>query len=258
MVTMNVMTVLSYIIWDVSPNLLHLERFSIRWYSLLVGLSILVGYQMMCYIAQKEAKPLKDLDILLSHIIVGFILGARLGHVLFYDLAYYAQHPLEIFLPVVFEPTFKFIGYRGLSSHGWGISILIAIYIYVNYAITTRLWPPRITIKKQRRAGQSYLWIADRLVIIVALGGCLGRIGNFMNSEIIGKPTQGQYGVLFARDVTQRIRESSDAIENVKITKSNEKLVKTDSHPPVDLTIAFRHNNLEEDTVRNFLENNII
>ena len=247
---------LDCIIWHGSPILLHLGKFEIRWYGLLFALGFLLGSQIMSYIFQKEERLLKDVDILTLHIVLGTIIGARLGNVLFYEFSYFSQHPLEIFLPVVFEPKLKFIGYQGFASHGAAIGILVAIYIYVNYSIDLHGWPPKLTIKKHRRAGQSYLWITDRLMIVVALAGCLIRIGNFMNSEVIGKPTHSHYGVLFVQDVTQQLRSSS-AIAGVKITKSNAKPTNDSSYLPVTLTVVFSHGSFEERAIRNFLEHNI-
>lgn len=188
---------------------------------------------------------------------LGTIVGARLRHVLFYDFSYYSQHPLEIFLPFVFTPTFKFTGYSGLASHGAAIGILTAIYIYVGYVVTTRVFPPKLIIKKQRRIGQSYLWVADRMMIVVALAGCLIRIDNFMNSEIIGKPTNNQHGILFARDTTHRLQKISSAIDSIKVTKGNAQVQYDGKYQPVILTIAFKHGGFEKGAIRNFLERNV-
>jgi phosphatidylglycerol---prolipoprotein diacylglyceryl transferase len=246
-----------YIIWDIDPILLHLGHLEVRWYGLLFALGFLLGRRLWSYFLQQEGKPLKDLDSLVLHIMLGTVIGARLGHVLFYDFAYFAQHPLEIFLPFSFAPTFKFTGYSGLASHGAAIGILTAIYIYVNYVITARIVPPKLIIKKRHGGGQSYLWVADRMMIVVALAGCLIRIGNFMNAEIIGKPTNNQHGVLFARDITHRLQKISNAIDSVKVIKSNDRVPNDDKYQPVILTIAFKHGSFEDKAIRNFVEHKI-
>jgi phosphatidylglycerol:prolipoprotein diacylglycerol transferase len=246
-----------YVIWDIDPILLHLGRFEVRWYGLLFALGFLLGRQLWYAFLQKEGKSTEDLDALVLHIMLGTIIGARLGHVLFYDFAYFSQHPLEIFLPFVFTPTFEFTGYSGLASHGAAIGILTAIYVYVNYVITTRIVPPKLIIKKQHRVGQSYVWVADRMMIVVALAGCLIRIGNLMNSEIIGKPTNNQYGVLFARDITHRLQKISNAIDSIKVTKCYDKVPNDGEYQPVILTIAFKHGGFDEGVIRHFLEHNI-
>jgi len=248
---------LHYIIWDINPVLLRLGSFGVRWYGLLFALSFLLGRQLWYYFLKKEGKPIGDLEALTLHIVFGTILGARLGHVLFYDFSYFAQHPLEIFLPFSFTPTFKFTGYAGLASHGAAIGILTAMYIYANYAITTHLVPPRLTIKKRTRVGQSYLWVADRMIIVVALAGCLIRIGNFMNSEIWGQPTHSQYGVLFARDVMHRLQSMSSAIDKVEVTKSPSIKPNDSDYQPIDLAISFKYGGFEEALIRRFLEKNV-
>ncbi|MCU0318188.1 MAG: prolipoprotein diacylglyceryl transferase [Amoebophilaceae bacterium] len=248
---------LNYVIWDISPILLPVGAFEVRWYGVLFATGFLLGRQLWHYFLKAEKKPIEDLDALVLHIMLGTVIGARLGHVLFYDFSYYSQHPLEIFLPFVFTPTFKFTGYSGLASHGAAIGILTAIYIYVNYVITLSLFPPKLTVKKQRRAGQSYLWIADRMMIVVALAGCLIRIGNFMNSEIIGKPTNNRQGVLFARNFAYRIQRSSKAIDKVQVTKSNTKAPHDAQYQPIIITVSFRHAGFEEKATRYFLEHDI-
>jgi phosphatidylglycerol---prolipoprotein diacylglyceryl transferase len=248
---------LYYVIWDINPILLPVGTFGIRWYGLLFAAGFLLGRQLWYYFLREEKKSVKDLDALVLHIMLGTVIGARLGHVLFYDFAYYSRHLLEIFLPFVFTPNFKFTGYSGLASHGAAIGILIAIYIYVNYVITLRFFPPKLMIKKQRRVGQSYLWVADRMMIVVALAGCLIRIGNFMNSEIMGQPTYNQEGVLFARHFTHRLQESSKAIDKVTIANSNTKAPHDAKYQPIVVTISFKDAGFEERVIRNFLEHNI-
>ncbi|MFM2428595.1 MAG: hypothetical protein RL012_479 [Bacteroidota bacterium] len=248
---------LYYVIWDINPVLLRLGAFEIRWYGLLFALGFLLGRQLWYHFLKEEGKPVNDLDGLVIHTMLGTIVGARLGHILFYDFSYYSQHPLEIFLPFVFTPAFRFTGYSGLASHGAAIGILTAIFIYAGYGVTMRIFPPKLIIKKQRRIGQSYLWVADRMMIVAALAGCLIRIGNFMNSEIIGKPTDNQHGVLFARDTTHRLQEISRAIDSIKVTKGNAQLQNDGKYQPIILTITFKHGGFEEGAIRNFLEHNV-
>jgi prolipoprotein diacylglyceryl transferase len=115
--------------------------------------------------------------------VLATLLGARLGHVLFYDWEYFRNHLLEIFLPFRFSPTFEFTGYQGLASHGAAISIIIAMYYYSKKILKRPL-----------------LWILDRIVIPVASGAIFVRLGNFFNSEIIGKETTSPFGIKFIRD----------------------------------------------------------
>jgi phosphatidylglycerol---prolipoprotein diacylglyceryl transferase len=157
--------------WDISPDIFSLGPITIRWYGLLFALSFLIGYQIMSVIFSKEKRPEQDLNDLVWYMILGTVIGARLGHCLFYNPGYYLSHPIEILE----------IWKGGLASHGAAIGILTAVYIYV-----------------RRRKDMSFLWTMDRIVITVALAGFFIRMGNLFNSEIIGKPTNGNWGFVFA------------------------------------------------------------
>ncbi len=133
-------------------------------------MSFLVGYQIMLVIFNKEKKSEQDLNDLVWVMILGTVLGARIGHCLFYNPSYYLRHPEEILQ----------IWKGGLASHGAAIGIMIAIYFYV-----------------RKRKDMTYLWIFDRIVITVALAGFFIRMGNLFNSEIIGKPTNSSWGFVF-------------------------------------------------------------
>jgi len=158
------------IYWDVSPDIFSLGPITIRWYGLFFAMSFLVGYQIMLVIFNEERKTEKDLNDLVWVMILGTVLGARLGHCLFYNPDYYLSHPIEILQ----------IWKGGLASHGAAVGILLALYFYV-----------------KNRKGITYLWIFDRVVITVALAGFFIRMGNLFNSEIIGKPTNGSWGFIF-------------------------------------------------------------
>jgi len=156
--------------WNVSPDIFSIGPITIRWYGLLFAMSFIVGYQIMVIIFKRENKSEHDLNDLVWYMILGTVLGARLGHCLFYNPDYYLSHPLEILQ----------IWKGGLASHGAGIGIITALILY--------------TRKKKEI---SFLWIMDRVVITVALSGFFIRLGNLFNSEIIGKPTNGNWGFVF-------------------------------------------------------------
>lgn len=158
------------IYWNVSPDIFSIGPITIRWYGLFFAISFLVGYQIMLVIFNREKKSEKDLNDLVWVMILGTVLGARLGHCLFYNPSYYLSHPLEILQ----------IWKGGLASHGAAVGIMIAIYFYV-----------------RNRKNITYLWIFDRVVITVALAGFFIRMGNLFNSEIIGKPTDSSWGFIF-------------------------------------------------------------
>jgi len=158
------------VIWDVSPDIFSIGPITIRWYGLLFATTFIVGYQIMMIIFKRENRSEHDLNDLVWYMILGTVLGARLGHCLFYNPDYYLSHPLEILQ----------IWKGGLASHGAGIGILTALYLYIH-----------------KRKSISFLWVTDRVVITVALSGFFIRMGNLFNSEIIGKPTDGNWGFVF-------------------------------------------------------------
>lgn len=159
--------------WNVSPEIIS-SPVSIRWYSLLFGLSFFLGYYIFVYVFKKEGKKLEDLDDLLIYMFAATVIGARLGHCLFYDFEYYfIQHPEEIFM----------IWQGGLASHGAIFTIVPAIYIFT-----------------RRHKGYSYFWLLDRISWVVALAATFIRLGNFFNSEIVGIPTDGSWGIIFVQN----------------------------------------------------------
>jgi len=162
---------LAYIIWNVAPDILHIGFITIRWYGILFACALGFGYVILMKIYKSEGKNEEDLDHLALYLIVGIVVGARLGHVIFYQPDYYYAHPLQILE----------IWHGGLASHGGAIGILIALYYYC---------------KKYK---QNMLWILDRLVIVTALGGSLIRIGNLFNSEILGIPSKLPWAFIFER-----------------------------------------------------------
>jgi prolipoprotein diacylglyceryl transferase len=165
---------LQYVIWDVNPEIFHIGAFSVRWYGLLFALGFLIGMQIMTHIFKQENKPVSDTDSLLIYMVVATILGARFGHFLFYEPEVLFKNPLEVILPP----------FAGLASHGAIISIMLALWLYSRR-------------KESRATGQSFLWVADRIVILVALAGACIRFGNLMNSEIVGRPTDVPWAFVF-------------------------------------------------------------
>lgn len=162
----------SSIYWDVSPIIFELGPFAVRWYGLLFALSFFLGFFIMRWIFRREQRPERDLDQLLLYMVAGTIIGARLGHVIFYDPGYYFSNPVEIIK----------VWRGGLASHGGAVGILIALYLYT-----------------RRRPDQPYLWLLDRIVIPVALAGSFIRLGNLFNSEILGVPADVPWAFVFAR-----------------------------------------------------------
>lgn len=169
-----------FINWDVSPEIFNLGGISIRYYGLLFALAFILGYRVEEKMFQSEGLPSAWLDKLWLYVAIATIVGARLGHCIFYDWAYYSEHPLEMILPVRFMPEFKFTGYQGLASHGAAIGIIAGLWYY-----------------SRKISKKSIFWILDRAVLPIALAGCFIRMGNLMNSEIVGVPTDVPWGFRF-------------------------------------------------------------
>ncbi|WP_027000696.1 prolipoprotein diacylglyceryl transferase [Eisenibacter elegans] len=178
---------LSAIVWSVSPEIIKIGAFSLRWYGLLFAAGFLVGNWIMTRIFAQENKPERDLEQLLIYMVVGTILGARLGHVLFYgpyftpDKKGYFDNPLSIL----------YVWEGGLASHGAAIAILIVLYLY-----------------SRTRPEQPFLWVVDRIVIPVALAGGFIRLGNLMNSEIIGRPADLPWSFVFVNSMELSLIEA--------------------------------------------------
>lgn len=165
------MTQFLSITWNPSEGL-DLGFFMIRYYSLMFVVAFGLGWYIMKHIFEREGESLEKLDKLFIYTLVATLLGARLGHVFFYDWDYFKNHPAEILLPFRFSPKFEFTGFAGLASHGAAIAIILTMVYYSRKIIHRPL-----------------LWVLDRVVIPVTSGGIFVRFGNFMNSEILGRET---------------------------------------------------------------------
>jgi len=164
--------VIDAIHWNVNPDLVKIGSLTIRYYGILFALGFVFGYIIILKYFKKENLKIELLDALTVYTAVGTIIGARLGHCLFYQPGYYLSNPLEILK----------IWKGGLASHGAAIGILIALFLFA------------------RKYHKPYLWILDRIVIVVALAGFFIRMGNLMNSEIYGIETSLPWGFIFERN----------------------------------------------------------
>ena len=176
--------------WAPNEVFLNLGPLTIYWYSVMFIIAFSLGYYIVQKIYVNDNKPIELVEPLFIYVVFGTLLGARLGEVFFYNWEYFQNNLIEILLPIKKDidssmlfgiiDGYKFVGYRGLASHGATIGIITAMFIY-----------------KYKFKYDSVLWIFDRLAIPVAIGGMFVRIGNFFNSEIVGNYTNSNFGIVF-------------------------------------------------------------
>ncbi len=233
---------ISYLIWNGNPEIFSFGSFALRWYGLLFALGFLISQQILYYIYRQEGKPEKDVDTLTIYMVVATVLGARFGHILFYEPQMIWNDPLAIILPFEYKPVFRFTGLQGLASHGAAFGILFGLWLY----------------SRKKKAGQSYLQVLDRIVILVALTGALIRFGNFFNSEIIGKPTDSPFSVVFVSRISEAIkdRKQDNPVESLEITKDESLPAGAHGRVPISLYIFFKTGTTEEQA-RGFLIGNV-
>lgn len=177
-------SLLNFILWDQDPVLFRMGGFEARWYGLFFAMAFVIGQLIIARIFKAEGKTEKQVESLTLYMIVATVVGARLGHCLFYEPDYYLANPVEILK----------VWKGGLASHGATIGIILAMYLWARKEKTT------------------WLWILDRIVIVVALGGAFIRLGNLMNSEIVGKPTDSPLAFVFAHAGREAIEASAPEV----------------------------------------------
>ena len=174
-----------FIVWNINPDLLKLGTISIRWYGFLYAVAFYAGYKVLAYIYKTEKISHKDLDKMSWRLVISILVGARLGYLLINWPKDLLSNPLSIF--VFWE--------GGLSAFGGAIGIMIVVYLYV-----------------REKRSKSFLWLMDRLVLPVAIGGAIVRLGNLMNSEIYGRQTSMPWGFKFVRNIANIGQPVSDVI----------------------------------------------
>ncbi len=182
---------MSFLAIEWNPSIgIDLGFFVIRWYSLMFVTAFILGLRLMKKIYIEDKVPVEKLDTLFMYTFVSMLVGMRLGEVFFYSWGYYKNHLLEIILPFRENPEstalfgmlegWEFTGFTGFASHGAAIAIIIAMYFY-----------------SKKHLKKPMLFMVDRMAIVSALGAFFVRFGNFFNSEIYGKPTGSDFGVIF-------------------------------------------------------------
>lgn len=172
-----------FIIWHPDVVAIDLGFFAIRWYSLCWALGLMGVYLLMHHIYREQKLSEEKFEPLFIYCFLGILIGARLGHCLFYEPQYFLSHPVEMFLPIRNIPGegWKFTGYEGLASHGGTIGLMIALWLY------------------SRKTGVKLIHVLDNVAIVTPICACAIRLGNLMNSEIIGRPTNVPWAFIFER-----------------------------------------------------------
>lgn len=175
-------SILSFVTWNPNPEIFNLFGLSIRYYSVMWAIGLGLAYFIVKWLYNDQKIKETLFDPLFFYCFFGILIGARLGHCFFYDPGYYFAHPLEMVLPVKFtDAGMKFTGYQGLASHGGTIGLMIALWLYV------------------RKTKLNFIHVLDNIAIATPITACFIRLGNFMNSEIIGKATGSNWGVVFSQ-----------------------------------------------------------
>lgn len=201
------------ITWDMGRGI-DLGFFTLRTYSLLFAGGFVLGYFIMKRIFNREGIPIEKLDTLLTYVVIATVVGARLGHVIFYQWDYYSNNLLEILM----------VWKGGLASHGAAIAIIIAMLIYA-----------------RKELSKSPLWILDRVVITVAIAACFIRLGNLANSEIYGDVSNSAWEMVFTNPVRERIQATTEGlISDIEFIEKEEYQIEDDlTYPLYDLQFTF-------------------
>ena len=175
---------INFIHWNINSEIINIMGFSLRYYGVLFGGGIMLCVFILKWIFKNENISLDKLDTLTIYGVIGIFVGARLGHCLFYDPAYYFNHPLEMLLPIqqADNGEYKFTGYQGLASHGGAVGLIIALILY------------------SKKTQESKLNTIDLIGVVAPLGSCFIRLGNLMNSEMIGIPTDVPWAFIFEHE----------------------------------------------------------
>ena len=192
------MNTLLTILWNPDVDMFTLGGLHVRYYSVCWIIGLLLAYFIVRQLYKQQGAKEETFEPLFLYCFFGILIGARLGHCLFYEPSYYLSHPLDMILP--FRQTaagWKFTGYEGLASHGGTLGLMIALWLYV------------------RKTKVNIVWVLDNIAIATPITACFIRLGNLMNSEIVGNPTDVAWGFIFARNGEDFARHPAQLYEAI-------------------------------------------
>lgn len=228
--------ILSFLIWSPDPDFFTIPVADrpVRWYGLLFALGFIISQQVLMWIFRKDGKPEKAVETLTVYMVIATVVGARLGHCLFYAPEYYLSDPIKIL----------YVWEGGLASHGGAIGILVALYLFVRKYKEYRLF-----------------WVLDRMAIVVALTGALIRTGNFMNSEMEGLQTNSSTGVVYARFTEEVVNDAlnygGDRVTSIDFEKGGDLESDQPGLEPVTVKVAFARNVQITEQDKQFVESRL-
>ena len=228
--------ILSFLIWSPDPDFFTIPVVDrpVRWYGLLFALGFIISQQVLMWIFRKDGKPEKAVETLTVYMVIATVVGARLGHCLFYAPEYYLSNPI----------TILYVWEGGLASHGGAIGILVALYLFVRKYKEYRLF-----------------WVLDRMAIVVALTGALIRTGNFMNSEMEGLQTNSSTGVVYARFTEEVVNDAlnygGERVTSVDFEKGGDLESDQPGLEPITVKVAFARNIQITEQDKQFVESRL-
>lgn len=212
------------VVWNPIEGI-DLGFFTIHFYSLSYVIAFGLGWYLMKPMFKRDGVSIEKMDPLFMYTVIGLLLGARIGHFLFYEPAIFFSNPLHVLLPFQISP-FEWTGFAGLASHGAAIGVIIAMFLY-----------------NRKHLKKNPLWMLDRIVIPSAIGGTFVRLGNLINSEINGKPSGDFFaGFKFVRDFSdQKVRAALQQTGIANPDKAIDALVNDPKYADLLASIPYKH-----------------
>ena len=229
-------------LWDPDLFIFESSFFSLRWYSVLFAIGFVIGRFIVVRSYKLENGYDLTVDLQMVYMVIGILMGSRIGHILFYEPSLLNKNFFELF----------FFWQSGLASHGAAVGIILSMGFYSYYIHKEGFF---FRLKDRLRRGYNYYQVMDRMIIAVALGCSLIRIGNFINSEIIGKPTERNYGVIFTKPVENQIKNQLPFVKEITFTETGQ--FQKEGRPILKTSIIFKNELYMESRIRKSIKKSL-